>query len=111
MPNKQNPIDTDPNIDALAQQEAELQNKIKEMKNFLEEAPAKLKQAEQDRMQTLPAPDEISERRREKEFFDRLSRGELKNERRHQAKNGVLLVLLLIAIVSMSLWIYRQLGN
>lgn len=107
MPNKHTP--TDPNLDHLTQQQAELQNKIREMQSFLEQAPAQHKQAEQDRMQTLPAPDEISERRREKEFFDRLSRGELKNELRHQAKNGVLLVLLVIAIVSMSLWIYRQL--
>ncbi len=108
MPNKH--IQSDPNLEKLAQQETELQDKIKGIQSFLEEAPAKLKQAEQDRMQTLPAPDEISERRREKEFFDRLSRGELKNERRHQTKNGVLLVLLLIAIVSVSLWLYSNLA-
>ncbi len=96
-------------LSSISQKEAELQNQIKHLQSFLEEAPEKIKQAQEEEFQTLPAPDEIAERRREKEFFDRLSRGELKNERRHQAKNGVLLVLLLIAITMVCLWIYRQL--
>lgn len=104
---EQNPLD----LDQLAKQDAELQDKIKQIQSFIHEAPDKLQQAEEERISTLPAPDEISERRREKEFFDRLSRGELKNERRHQAKNGVILVLLAIAITAVCMWIYRYVGN
>lgn len=97
-------------LDELARQDAELQDKIKQIQSFIHEAPDKLQKEEDDRIQTLPAPDEISERRREKEFFDRLSRGELKNERRHQAKNGVILVLLVVAITATCLWISRNLN-
>jgi len=105
------PEQTSFDLDELAKQDAELQNKIKQIQSFIHEAPDKLQQEEDERISTLPAPDEISERRREKEFFDRLSRGELKNERRHQAKNGVILVLLVIAITAVSLWIYRNIGG
>ena len=105
MPEK--PEQTSFELDELARQDAELQDKIKQIQSFIHEAPNKLQQEEDDRIRTLPAPDEISERRREKEFFDRLSRGELKNERRHQAKNGVILVLLIIAITAVCLWISR----
>lgn len=93
----------------LAQKEAELQNQIKEIQSFIEEAPEKLQKEEEERIQTLPAPDEITQRRREVEFFDRLSRGELKNERRHQAKNGVLLALLVCALLAVCLWLYKHL--
>lgn len=103
----QKPEQTSLDLDELARQDVELQNKIKQIQSFIHEAPTKLQQEEDDRIRTLPAPDEISERRREKEFFDRLSRGELKNERRHQAKNGVILVLLLITITAVCLWISR----
>lgn len=99
-------------IEKIKLQKADLQKQIQEIQSYIEHAPDKIKQAQEESFQTMPAPDEISERRREKEFFDRLSRGELKNERRHQAKNGVLLVLLIFAIAMVSLWIYRQLqGN
>ncbi len=104
------PQQTSFNLDELAKQDAELQQKIKDIQSFIEDAPDKLQQEEDDRIRTLPAPDEISERRREKEFFDRLSRGELKNERRHQARNGVILVLLAVAITAVSMWIYKNLG-
>ena len=94
-------------LNELAQKEAELQSQIKEIQSFIKEAPEKLQKAEEERIQTLPAPDEITQRRREVEFFDRLSRGELKNERRHQAKNGVLFALLFAALIAVCLWIYR----
>lgn len=95
----------------LDKQQASIQDQILEMKTYLEEAPVKKQKEEDDRIRTLPAPDEIYEKRREKEFFDRLSRGELKNERRHQTKNGVIMILLLIAITSVCLWISKHLSQ
>ena len=100
---------TSEEFEKIQQQKAALQKQIKQIQSFIEEAPDKIKQAQEESLQTMPAPDEISERRREEEFFDRLSRGELKNERRHQAKNGVLLALLLLALGMVCLWIYKQL--
>lgn len=96
-----------PELDNLTQVNEEVKNEIESLRDFIENEPTKRREAELERMQTLPAPDEIVTVRREKEFFDRLSRGELKNEHRHQAKNGVLFVFLALAIFAVSLWIYR----
>lgn len=96
-----------PEIDDLTQYNESVKSEIESLRDFIENEPSKRRAAEIERMQTLPAPDEIVTVRREKEFFDRLSRGELKNEHRHQAKNGVLFVFLVLAITSVSLWIYR----
>ena len=98
---------TIPELDDLSQVNEEVKNEIESLRNFIANEPSKRREAEIERMQTLPAPDEIVSVRREREFFDRLSRGELKNEHRHQAKNGVLFVFLALAIFSVSLWIYR----
>ena len=57
-------------------------------------------------MRTLPPPSELQGRKREKEFMEKLSRGELKNEKRNQTKSGFLLVLLILAILAMGLWVY-----
>ncbi len=96
-----------PELDDLTQVNEEVKNEIESLRDFIENEPTKRREAEIERMQTLPAPDEIVTVRREKAFFDRLSRGELKNEHRHQAKNGLLFIVLVIAIFSVSLWIYR----
>jgi hypothetical protein len=98
---------TIPELDNLSQVNEEVKNEIESLREFINNEPAKRRQAEIERMQTLPAPDEIVTVRREKEFFDRLSRGELKNEHRHQAKNGVIFIFLALAIFSVCLWIYR----
>jgi hypothetical protein len=98
---------TIPELDSLTQVNEEVKNEIESLRDFINNEPNKRRQAEIERMQTLPAPDEIVTVRREKEFFDRLSRGELKNEHRHQAKNGVLFIFLSLAILSVCLWIYR----
>ncbi len=98
---------TIPELDDLTQYNEEVKSEIESLRDFIENEPSKRRAAEIERMQTLPAPDEIVTVRREKEFFDRLSRGELKNEHRHQAKNGILFAFLIIAIFSVSLWIYR----
>jgi len=98
---------TIPELESLTQVTAEVQSEIDSLKDFIENEPEKRRQAEIERMQTLPAPDEVSITRRENEFFNRLSRSELKNEYRHQAKNGALFIFLAAAIFSICLWIYR----
>ena len=105
------PIETQPDLldlESLTSQEREIQERIKKLKDFVEHGPDLERAAEEDRLCTLPAPAEVKEREREKQFMEKLSRGELKNERRHQAKSGLLLFLLALATVSMMLWIYKS---
>lgn len=99
--NKKNSDD----IDAFERQKAELQAKIDALQNFIQEAPEKLQQQEIERTSTIPAPEELLQRRREKDFFDQLSKGEVKNERRHQARSAMLFILLVLLIISVANWI------
>ncbi len=96
-----------PDLDSLSARERELQEKIAKLQDYVENAPERERQAEEERLRTLPPPSEIMEREREKSFMDKLSRGELKNERRDQTKNGFLLFLLILTILALGLWIYQ----
>lgn len=92
--------------------ELELENdrlaaQIKELESFISEAPKQREQEHQDQLHTMPAPDDIVQRQRENNFAHRLTKGELKNERRHQARSALIFVLLVIAIILVSLWVYR----
>lgn len=94
------------NLAEIEREKEALQAKIDELQSFLKEAPEKLRREEQERLQTMPAPDELTQRRRENDFSNRLTKGELKNERRHQARSLVLFVFLFSAIICVSFWIY-----
>jgi len=81
----------------------------------IEEEKRRKKEAEEIQRQqaiearvTLPPLTEILDRDRERKFMDKLSRGQLANERRAQAKNGLLLILLFLAIFAVGAWIYSM---
>ncbi len=101
------PLPDGSDLDSLGARELELQAKIAQLQDFVENGPDRLIQAERDRLSTLPPPVEVEERKREKEFMDKLGRGALKNEKRHQAKNGFLLILLILTILVLVFWIYQ----
>jgi len=96
-----------PDFDSLSAREQDLQKQIAQLQDFVDHGPERERQAMEEEMRTLPPPVEIVERKREKEFMDKLSRGELKNEKRNQAKSGFLLFLLIIATLALGLWIYQ----
>lgn len=96
-----------PEIENLTEAKEQVISEIESLRNFIENEPTKRREAEIERMQTLPAPEEITIARRQREFFDRLSKGELKNEHRHQAQNGAIFIILSVCILGVCLWIYR----
>ena len=98
-----------PNFDSLSARERDLKEKIEQLQDFVEHGPDREREAEDERMRTLPPPSEICERKREKKFMEQLSRGELKNEKRNQAQSGFLLFLVILAILAIGLWIYSAL--
>ena len=104
---KKSPHLEESEISSLKEREDEIQERIKQLEDFVEYGPERERLAEEDRLSTLPAPAEVKEKQREKQFLDKLSRGELKNEKRHQAKSGILIFLLIIATISVALWIYK----
>ena len=64
-----------PDFDSLSAREQDLQKQIAHLQDFVEHGPERERQAMEDEMRTLPPPVEIIERKREKEFMDKLSRG------------------------------------
>ena len=95
----------------IEQQNDILAAKIKELESFIAEAPEKLEREQLEKLQTMPAPDDIVQRQRENNFAHRLTKGEIRNERRHQARSALTLVLLITAIIFVSLWVYRIISS
>lgn len=97
------------NLDSLSAHERAIREQIAQLQEFLLHGPERERQAMEEQMQTLPPPSDLVGRQREREFMEKLSRGELKNQRRRQATSGLLLALLILAIATLGLWIYNTL--
>lgn len=98
---------TNPDLSEVDLEKQKLEEKIRELESFIAEAPQKMEREHLDKLQTMPAPDDIAQHQRENNFAHRLTKGELRNERRHQARSALIFVLLVIAIVFVSLWVYK----
>lgn len=98
-------------LSEIERQKEDLQARIDELQHFIEDAPEQLQREQAERLQTIPAPDELIQRRRENDFSDRLTKGEIKNERRSQTRSALLFVLLLVTMVCISIWIYKILAS
>jgi len=94
-------------IDSLSAHERALKEQIAQLEDFVQNGPERERQAMQEEMSTLPPPSDLIGRKREMEFMEKLSRGELKNQKRTQAKSGLLLLLLSLAITMLGWWIYQ----
>ena len=94
----------EPEADQLSAEARALEKKLQQLESFIEEAPERAQQDYEERFATLPPPDELEDRRRERAFHQKLSRRELRNERRYQAKSGFLIVLLFICAISLAAW-------
>ena len=91
---------------SYGRREEQLVSRITELEQIIETAPDRVRREMEDEITTMPAPDDIADRRREHKFYADLSRGEIRNERRHQARGSLLFILLATAIASLSSWIY-----
>ena len=95
--------------DIIVNEEQRVQQQLQKLESFLENEPERIRQRMEDERTTMPAPDDIVDRRREKIFYTQLSRGEMRNERRSQAGGALLFLLLASAIAALSSWIYSVL--
>lgn len=102
------PREQDNDLSNLNSKEQEIRNQIEELQKLIHEAPQKLQQQREEELTTMPAPDELQEMNRERDFFNNLSRGQLKNEHRHQARSALLFVLLTLATLALAAWIWRE---
>ena len=90
---------------ALSSREAKLLSRISELEEFIEGAPDRIRKEMEEKITTMPPPDDLEDRRREHKFYSQLSRGEIRNEHRYQTQSAFLFVLLVTAILALSAWI------
>lgn len=90
---------------ALAEQERAVAEEIAKLEDMIGGAPERIRREYEESRSMMPPPDDWEDRQRKKRFEAILTRGEVRNEHRYQARSTVLFVLLSIAILSLLSWI------
>lgn len=96
----------DPALEELRALE-ERERQLREQIANASAAPHKILLEAQEQAATLPPPDDLADRRRLREFEEKASRTQIRNERRTQGKSLLLLVLLLVATAWMVSWVVK----
>ncbi len=96
----------DPTMEELRALEAE-ERQLHERIQNASAAPEKILREAQEQAATLPPPDDLADRRRLREFEEKASRTQIRNERRTQGKSLLLLVLLLAATAMLVSWVVK----
>lgn len=100
-----NKYQPEPELDALTEEAQALEEKMRQLESFVEKAPQLAKDHYDEQYATMPPPDELEDRRRERMFMARtMSRNEVRNERRYQAQSGFMIFLLLLSAAAMIAW-------
>ena len=86
-----------------------ISSQIEHLEHFIERAPQRLQEEIERQRNSMPPPDDMRERARERDFYKYYSKGQTQNERRYQARNTVLFVLLSTALLATCWWIYAEL--
>lgn len=84
----------------LEEEEREIERRIAEVESL----PERLRREAEERAATLPPPDDLVDRKRRRDFEDKVSRGQVRNERRAQGRSLLLTLLLLAAIAALVFW-------
>ena len=92
-------------LSALAAQEMAVAEQISKMEEMISSAPDRIRREYEESRSLMPPPDDWEDRQRAKRFNAHLSKGEIRNEHRYQARSTALFVLLVIAIGSLFSWI------
>ena len=92
-------------LSALAAQEQAVADQIAKMEEMISSAPDRIRREYEESRTLMPPPDDWEDRQRAKRFNAHLSKGEIRNEHRYQARSTALFVLLVIAIGSLLSWI------
>ena len=92
-------------LSALALQEQAVAEQIAKMEEMISSAPDRIRREYEESRTLMPPPDDWEDRQRAKRFNAHLSKGEIRNEHRYQARSTALFVLLMVAIGSLLSWI------
>lgn len=92
-------------ISALALQERTVAEQIAKLEEMIHGAPDRIRQEYEESRSLMPPPDDWEDRQRARRFNAHLSKGEIRNEHRYQARSTALFVLLSFAIFMLLSWI------
>ncbi|MEP4076394.1 hypothetical protein [Haloferula sp.] len=93
--------DADPELEPFDEAQRDLDAKIAALKALPEQL--ELEMREQER--TMPPPEDLEDRERQRIFEEKAARGQVRNERRTQGRSLLLMFLLLAATASMVAWV------
>lgn len=91
----------DPDLEPLDLAQRELDAKIA----ALEALPEQLELEIREQERTMPPPEDLEDRRRQRDFEEKAARGQIRNERRTQGRSLFLMLLLLAATAAMVAWV------
>ncbi len=88
-------------VDEFDEAQRALEEKIAELQNLPRQLELEMIEAET----TMPPPDDIIDRQRQRAFEERAARGEIRNERRTQGRSLLLMFLMLAATLAVVSWV------
>jgi hypothetical protein len=106
MPRSGHPPD-EAELARLEAEERELARRIAEISAL----PDQLRREAEERAVTLPPPDDLADRRRQREFDAKASRGQVRNERRAQGRSLILTIFLIASVVALVAWVLKLAEN
>ncbi len=87
----------------------DIEAQIAALEKRIADEPRRIIEAENRRINTIPASDELRDQIRDKTYEASLTRNQIKNIRASQTKDGTLLILFIFAMISIAGWIFKTL--
>ncbi|MEM1083727.1 MAG: hypothetical protein AAGI48_06355 [Verrucomicrobiota bacterium] len=87
--------------DSFDEAQREIDTRIEKLKAL----PQQLELEMQEQERTMPPPEDLEDRRRQRDFEEKAARGQIRNERRTQGRSLFLMFLLLGATAAMVAWV------
>lgn len=91
---------SDSELEKFDEAQRQISAKIAELEGLPEQLELEIREQER----TMPPPEALLDREREREFAERAARGQIRNERRTQGQSLLLMLMLLIATAAMVSW-------
>lgn len=95
------PRSGDSELEPLDEAQREIDARIEALKAL----PQQLELEMKEEARTMPPPEDLVDRQRQREFEEKAARGQIRNERRTQGRSLFLMFLLLAATAAMIAWV------
>ena len=101
----------EPLLNQIYSESESIEEEIRKFETLIKDEPRRIQEQLEAELTTMPPPDDLEDRVREKKFYSQVSRGQAINTRRYKARNSLLFILLTAATLSILWWIYSALQS